>query len=116
MKKYTQNRKQTGQGFSGYKQNTVAIVIKEYLDKTKLSMDLQVFATDIDKFAIDKARAGTYRDRLKEIDPAVRAIVSSGYSNDPVIANYSEYGFCGMVTKPYQVVELARILHEVIAR
>lgn len=54
--------------------------------------------------------------RLKEIDPAVRAIVSSGYSNDPVIANYSEYGFCGRIIKPYQVVELARIMHEVIDR
>lgn len=43
---------------------SVAIVIKEYLDKEKLSMDLQVFATDIDKFAIDKARAGTYPDSI----------------------------------------------------
>ena len=54
--------------------------------------------------------------RLKEIDPAIRAIVSSGYSNDPVIANYTEYGFCGMVTKPYTVVEFAKILHEVITK
>lgn len=38
--------------------------------------------------------------RLLEIDPEVNAIVSSGYSNDPVMANYADYGFCGMLRKP----------------
>jgi len=44
--------------------------------------------------------------RLKELDPDVKAIVSSGYSNDPVISNYEDYGFCGVVTKPYNVEDL----------
>jgi CheY-like chemotaxis protein len=52
--------------------------------------------------------------RLMEIDPQVRVIVSSGYSNDPVMAQYKRYGFRGVVLKPYNAEELGRTLHEVI--
>lgn len=40
------------------------------------------------------------------------AIVSSGYYNDPVLANYREYGFSGMVPKPYKVQDLLQIIQE----
>ena len=46
--------------------------------------------------------------RLLEIDPDVRAIVSSGYSHGPEMANHKQHGFRGMVGKPYKVEELAR--------
>ena len=49
---------------------------------------------------------------LMKIDPEVKAVVSSGYSNDPVMANYEEYGFCGVIPKPYRMNELARVIHE----
>jgi CheY-like chemotaxis protein len=48
--------------------------------------------------------------RLIEIDENVRAIVSSGYSNDPVMANYSNYGFRGAVQKPYLLQEMSQLL------
>lgn len=51
---------------------------------------------------------------LKEIDPTVRAIVSSGYSDDPVIANYHDYGFCEVVAKPYEMVEFSEKLYRVV--
>ncbi|HWA86683.1 MAG TPA: PAS domain S-box protein [Opitutus sp.] len=54
--------------------------------------------------------------KLQAIDPEVRAIVSSGYSSDPVLANYRQHGFCGMVPKPYEVNDLARVLREAMAR
>jgi hypothetical protein len=44
----------------------------------------------------------------------VKAIVSSGYSNDPIIANYKKYGFQGFVTKPFKLEELTKILKEVV--
>jgi PAS domain S-box-containing protein len=44
--------------------------------------------------------------RLREIDPQVKAIVSSGYSNDPVLADYKSFGFAGRVEKPYRIQDL----------
>jgi len=48
--------------------------------------------------------------RLLEIDPGVKAIVSSGYSTDPVMANYREHGFSGVAVKPYRLADLAKTL------
>jgi CheY-like chemotaxis protein len=43
---------------------------------------------------------------LTAIDPAVNAIVLSGYCDDPVMANFPQYGFRDCLVKPYQVEEL----------
>ncbi len=51
-------------------------------------------------------------EKIRALDPDVKALVSSGYANDPVMANYGEYGFCGVVPKPFTVEELKTILHE----
>ena len=53
-------------------------------------------------------------EKLKEIDPEAIAIVSSGYSNDPIMSNYQEYGFRSVVTKPYQIKELSWVMQEVL--
>jgi PAS domain S-box-containing protein len=53
--------------------------------------------------------------RLVAIDPGVRAIVSSGYSTDPVMANFREHGFAGVAVKPYRLAELARTLRVALA-
>jgi two-component system cell cycle sensor histidine kinase/response regulator CckA len=52
--------------------------------------------------------------KLLEIDPEVKAVVSSGYSDDPVLANFQEYGFKGMMPKPYESLSLGKVLHEVL--
>jgi CheY-like chemotaxis protein len=51
---------------------------------------------------------------LKAIDPEVKAIVSSGYSNDPIMANFKKYGFSGVVAKPYKLSELSLAVKTVI--
>jgi PAS domain S-box-containing protein len=52
--------------------------------------------------------------RLLEMDPGVKAIVSSGYAMDPVMSRYREYGFCACIAKPYEVSDLGHMVHEVI--
>jgi two-component system cell cycle sensor histidine kinase/response regulator CckA len=53
-------------------------------------------------------------EKLRQIDPGVRAIVSSGYSSDPVVAQYRAHGFLGMVPKPYDLTELMKVIHAVL--
>jgi len=48
--------------------------------------------------------------KLLEIDPNVKALVSSAYSIDTVMSDYKRYGFCGVVTKPYNISELSEII------
>jgi len=50
---------------------------------------------------------------LIKIDPDVKGIVSSGYSNDAIMANYSQYGFSGVISKPYKPDDLVRIVQDV---
>ena len=50
--------------------------------------------------------------RLLELDPKARVIVSSGYAEDPVLANYRQHGFCGIAPKPYtreSLIEVVRL-------
>ncbi|MCI0471247.1 MAG: response regulator, partial [Candidatus Aminicenantes bacterium] len=60
-----------------------------------------------------KGGVETIREILK-IDPEARAVVSSGYSTDPVMANFREYGFSGAVSKPYKIKDMHAALHQAI--
>ena len=51
---------------------------------------------------------------ILKIDPEVKAIVSSGYCEDPIISNFTEHGFSDSVAKPYKIQELSRKLHALI--
>ncbi|QWV98700.1 ABC transporter substrate-binding protein [Geomonas nitrogeniifigens] len=52
--------------------------------------------------------------RILELDPEARLIVSSGYSNDPIMSDYKKHGFSATLEKPYTVKEIARVLTGVI--
>jgi len=51
---------------------------------------------------------------LIEFDPEVKAIVSSGYSNDPIMADYKNHGFKGVIPKPYKIKTLREVLLTVL--
>jgi PAS domain S-box-containing protein len=53
--------------------------------------------------------------RLRELDPGVVAIVSSGYSTDVVLSEYASYGFRGFVAQPYTMEQLSDVLSRVLA-
>ncbi len=57
------------------------------------------------------------KEVIKELlvfDPEVTAIVSSGYSKDPVMANYQKYGFCAVLAKPLRLEEVARVVNNTV--
>ena len=54
--------------------------------------------------------------KLLEIDPQARVIVSSGYATDPVMVNFSDYGFSGRLSKPVDIEELADTVKSVLMR
>lgn len=45
-------------------------------------------------------------ERLHVTDPNISAIVSSGYSHNPIMANYEEFGFKAVLVKPYNMREI----------
>ena len=51
--------------------------------------------------------------KLIEIDPGVKGIVTSGYSSDPVLTDFKKFGFTGAIAKPFKMDELTKILHKV---
>ncbi|HDP26196.1 MAG TPA: response regulator [Deltaproteobacteria bacterium] len=59
------------------------------------------------------------KEAIKElmgIDPGITALVSSGYSNDPVMTDCSAYGFSGVVRKPFKLEELREVLDRALRK
>jgi len=54
--------------------------------------------------------------KIRALDPSVRAIASSGYANDPVMAQPQAYGFSGVIAKPYRMEDLERVLRAVLGK
>jgi len=82
----------------------------------KKSMD---FGQPFDAVILDLTVKGGMggKDVIKEllkINPQVKAIVSSGYSNDPVMTDFKAYGFTGALPKPNTKKELIEALNKII--
>jgi len=52
---------------------------------------------------------------LQELDPELKAIVSSGYADDPVVSDYQQHGFIDALSKPYDMQELQNMLTRVLS-
>jgi CheY-like chemotaxis protein len=53
---------------------------------------------------------------LREFDPGVKAVVSSGYTNDPVVMDYTGHGFSGKLSKPYKINDMKTILEQLLKK
>ena len=86
--------------------------VESYREKMKSGSPFNVVIMDL---TIPGGMGGKEAiQRLLEIDPQVKGIVSSGYSNDPVMAEYKKHGFAGMVHKPFEIDELLKTIRTVI--
>lgn len=85
-----------------------AEAIEIYSQKLKDGSPIDIVIMDL---TIPGAMGGKEAVRhILKIDQDARVIVSSGYSDDPVIQNFQEYGFTATISKPYQLTELSEIL------
>ncbi len=88
--------------------------ISMYTEARQLGMPFDVVILDL------TVAGGMGGDRtikqLQKIDPSVQAIVSSGYSNDPILANYRAAGFVGLIAKPYSLIEISQTLHDLLSK
>lgn len=94
--------------YLGYK----VILAADGQEALRLYLEHLEAGTSIDLVILDLTIPGgmggkeTIRELLA-LDPHAKVIVASGYSNDPVMANYKEYGFVSMLSKPFDVTELS---------
>ena len=89
-----------------------AEAIKAYIDARREEQPFDLLIMDL---TIPGGLGG--KDTIKillEKDPEVKAIVSSGYSDDPVMANYSKYGFKGVLRKPFTLEELSMVVYKIM--
>jgi CheY-like chemotaxis protein len=52
--------------------------------------------------------------KLLELDPQAKAIVFSGYADDPILSNFQEFGFRGFIKKPYSIGDMSEVLFKVL--
>lgn len=81
--------------------------IEEFISQMKLNTSFDIVFVDL---VLPGMSGKEVMQKLKEINPEIKAIVSSGYSNDPSIAMYENAGFKGMLNKPYTLQELEDVL------
>ena len=55
-------------------------------------------------------------ENIRRMDASVPAIVSSGYSNDAVLADFRRFGFQAMVAKPYEIDQLVGVVKQLLAQ
>lgn len=53
--------------------------------------------------------------KLREVDPAVRAIVASGFSTNSILSDFQAHGFLGAITKPFTLQSMSQTLTQVLA-
>jgi len=99
-------------GFSAVTVNDGKDVVVKYQESIDKGMPFDLIIMDL---TIPGGMGGKESIlQILKIDPKAKVIVSSGYSNDPVMANYADYGFSGRIGKPYNMDNLKKVINEVL--
>ena len=89
-----------------------AAAVTEYREARQKGMPFAVVITDL---TIPGGMGGLEATReILKIDPAARIIVSSGYATDPIMTNFTTYGYKGRVEKPYRLEILQKVVEQVL--
>ena len=104
-------------GFLGYEVITAsdgveALHIYEHHIEAKKRIDLVIMDLTIPGGMGGKETVG----KVLDLDPDAKVIVSSGYSQDPVMADYESYGFIDILAKPYTLEEVSRKISQILGR
>ena len=92
-----------------------AVLVKDGAEAISTYQEMQESDSPIDLVILDLTIPGGMggketAQKLLQLDPEAKLIVASGYSNDPVMAGYSEYGFRAAVAKPFTLKELRKAI------
>ncbi|TFH28561.1 MAG: response regulator, partial [Promethearchaeota archaeon] len=86
-------------------------VITRYIQQLKLNQPYDLIIMDL---TIPGGMGGKETiQELLQLDPSAVAVVSSGYSQDPIMSHYEDYGFKGVLQKPYTLSELRILLEKI---
>jgi PAS domain S-box-containing protein len=96
-----------------------AVLVTDGTQAINRYQELQDFGKPVDIVLMDLTIPGGMggqeaAEKLLRVDPEAKIIVTSGYSNDPVMANYKEYGFCAAVVKPFDLKSLSNVIASAI--
>jgi len=96
-----------------------AVLVENGAEAIRMYETSQAAGTPVDLVIMDLTIPGGMGGKeaasiILQKDPNARLIVSSGYSNDPVMANYQAYGFRAAISKPFELTELQATIEEVL--
>lgn len=106
----TVKRMLTSIGYEVHGASEGSEVIRMYQEARKAGKPYDVIILDLTIPAGMGAKETV--SKLKDMDPAVKAIVSSGYANDNIMMYYKEFGFRGVIAKPYRLDELSMAVRQ----
>jgi CheY-like chemotaxis protein len=100
--------------YLGYEAHTVSDGA-EAIDRYREAMESgEPFAAVIMDLTIPGGMGGKEAvHHLREIDPEVRVIVSSGYASDPAVTNYRDHGFVAAIAKPFKIEDLKKVVQDI---